>query len=117
VQTPKEFREAVALLPNYKPVHEYLTRENMNELRCVARSILESIGWNELSWDDAWSGKYPKEITAEDENKEIEALLNKYQRIIDLGITDKEFASVNEHIRFLALESCSFLNVWQIKEN
>lgn len=113
-QTPKELREAVTLIPNYKPAHEGLTREDMGELRQEARSVLESKRWNELTWDDAWSGKYPKEITTEDEGEEIDNLLGKYQRIINQGITDEEFVDVNEHRRFLALESCSFLNVWQI---
>ena len=113
-QTPKELREAVTLIPNYKPAHEGLTREDMGELRQEARSVLESKRWNELTWDDAWSGKYPKEITTEDEGEEIDNLLGKYQRIINQGIIDEEFVDVNEHRRFLALESCSFLNVWQI---
>lgn len=113
-QTPKELREAVTLIPNYKPAHEGLTREDMGELRQEARSVLESKRWNELTWDDAWSGKYPKEITTEDEGEEIDNLLGKYQRIINQGITDEELVDVNEHRRFLALESCSFLNVWQI---
>lgn len=114
-QTSKEFREAVMLLPDYKPTDKLLTKENMDELRQAARSVLESKGWNELSWDDAWSGKYPKEITAEDENKEIENLLRKYLRIIDQGITNEEFVDSDEHIRFLVLERCSFLDVWQTK--
>lgn len=102
-------------IKGYRKRHEFLntlTKEEQNELRQAARSVLESKWWG---WGDERSGKHPREITTENENVEIEILLRKYLRIIEHGVTDEEFADTNEHIRFLVLKRCSFIDDLRIK--
>lgn len=92
-----------------------LDRYQLGELRNIAESLVESLAWDQLPWDDAWAGKYP-ERSAQQVDAELAVLTAKVERIIRTGQFEGEYSSMQEHLRMIHLEGCATIDLFGSRE-
>ena len=89
------------------------TQPQREELAEIARTLVISRQWDELLWDEAWSGKHPGEPTEEEIRGEYDVLVAKAARIIAHGPSDGDYSTAQEAARMMLLETCRTLNIYE----
>jgi hypothetical protein len=90
-----------------------LTRIQLDELRQIAEAILVGQSWDDLPWDDAWRGVYPRQPEVSDIEKEVLILKEKVYRIWSTGSIETEYEDLLEHTRMIYLERAKSINLFQ----
>lgn len=99
------------------PDHPMFNNLQINELRCIATSIVQWRRWNELPWSDALSGAYPLKPCNSDIEMELALLQEKVTRILQGGALEDEYRNEDEHVRMIYLESALTFSLYRINEN
>lgn len=89
-----------------------LENYQIDQLRKVAESLTEARAWDQLPWDDAWAGKYPKQRTEQQVNAELRILIAKVERIMRTGRIEEEYSSIQEQQRMIHLENCTAISLF-----
>jgi len=90
-----------------------LQQFQLSELREISKHLVQSRHWNDLSWSDAWCGKYPKNTTDAEIKKELLVVIEKVERIINHGMTEDDFKNTKEYLRTMAIKSCRSLKYYR----
>ena len=99
------------------PNHPMFNDHQINELRSIAVSILQSRLWDELPWSDAWSGAYPLKPCESDIEQELAILQEKALRIMQGGALEDEYLNEVEHVRMIYLESAETFSLYRTSES
>ena len=97
------------------PDHLMFNDVQINELRSIAVSIVQSRLWNELPWSDALSGVYPLKPCNSDIEMELALLQEKVTRILQGGALEDEYRNEDEHVRMIYLESALTFSLYRTK--
>ena len=100
-----------------RPEHPMFNNLQINELRSIAVSIVQSRLWNELPWCDALSGAYPLKPSNSDIEMELALLQEKVTRILKGGALEDEYRNEDEHVRMIYLESALTFSLYRTNEN
>lgn len=87
----------------------------LNELWEKAEEIVCHKKWNELPWDDAWSGKYPIDPIRNEVDLEFDALRKKAERMIKHGPSINDYETLEDQVRTISLEFCETFDLYQAK--
>ena len=68
--------------------------------------------WDELEWEDAWNGKYPRDIDKEEIEIETDELIRKIERIRLYGFGSSEYRNLEEHRRMIVIESFKTISLF-----
>ena len=94
-----------------------LNQAQLSQLRDISTLLVQIRHRDQLSWDDAWSAKYPKCATSAEVDEEFSYLLEKAERIITFDFSGDDYKNTQEHIRTAALESCTSFCLHSMRKN